>query len=333
MAENLKVTIENEAEKRNEHDTVVYHNINGYFVCTGFADQCIREALSYKPHPGDIFIVSYPKCGTTWMQHIAYNILNNRPPPRDLLEQSAVMPFLELQGAESVDAMPRPGVIKTHMPFHLHPYSTEAKYIYITRNPYDCCVSFYYHTKSLPEYHFEDGSFDEFFDMFLDGRVDFGDYFEHVLSWYERRFDDNVLFVTYEDLKKNTACWMIRIADFIDEKYGCELRQNKSKLTRLLKETSVEYMQHRVNEFNRQLNDDMNSIAEDEKPYWMKLVAETVGEEIMNKPVTGDFVRKGVVGDWRNHFTPEQVIRMKNRIAVKTAGSEVMSLWDDIDLP
>ncbi|XP_050037792.2 sulfotransferase ssu-1-like [Dermacentor andersoni] len=328
-----QVTIKNEPRKGNEHDGAVYHEIDGYFVCTAFADQCIREALSYKPHPGDIFIVSYPKCGTTWMQHIVYNILNDRPPPKDLLEQSAAMPFLELQGAESADAMPRPGAIKTHMPFHLHPYSTKAKYIYITRNPYDCCISFYYHTKSMPDYRFEDGTFDEFLDMFLDGHVDFGDYFEHLVSWYTRRFDDNVLFVTYEDLKNNTACWIIRIADFIGEKYGRELRQNKGTLARLVSNTSVEFMQVSVNECTRKVNDDMKTIPENDKPRWMKLVEEAAGEEIMNKPITGDFVRKGVVGDWRNHFTPEQVIRMKNRIAAKTAGSDVMNLWKDIGLP
>ncbi|KAH7972560.1 hypothetical protein HPB52_013431 [Rhipicephalus sanguineus] len=89
-----------------------------------------------------------------------------------------------------------------------------------TRNPYDCCVSYYYHTKGLPEYRFQDGTFDEFFDMFLEGHVDFGHYFEHVLSWYERRFDHNVLFATYEDLKKDTAGWIMRIADFIGEEYS-----------------------------------------------------------------------------------------------------------------
>ncbi|KAH7972734.1 hypothetical protein HPB52_016346 [Rhipicephalus sanguineus] len=240
--------------------------VDGYVVSTAFVDEFVREALRYKPHPDDIFIVSYPKCGTTWIQHIVYNILNSRPPPRGLLEQSNAMPFLELQGAESARVMPRPGAIKTHMPFHLHPYSKEAKYIYVTRNPYDCCVSYYYHTKGLPEYRFEDGTFDEFFDMFLEGHVDFGDYFEHVLSWYERRFDHNVLFVTYEDLKKDTAGWIMRIADFIGEAYSCELRHNKCALSHLANNTSLKAMQQSVNEDIRKLQKRMKSISEDKKP-------------------------------------------------------------------
>ncbi|KAL1485193.1 hypothetical protein MTO96_032111 [Rhipicephalus appendiculatus] len=285
------------------------------------------------PRPDDIFIVSYPKCGTTWMQHIVYNILNNRPPPRTLLEQSTAMPFLEKQGSECARLMPRPGAIKTHMPFHLHPYSKQAKYIYITRNPYDCCVSFYYHTKGLPDYRFEDGTFDEFFDMFLDGNVAFGDYFEHVLSWYARRRDDNVLFVTYEDLKRDTAAWTIRIAEFIGKKYAYQLRHNNKMLARLVNNTGIQAMQECVNEVVRKVHEHMKSISEDVKPRWMKRVQETVGDDIKKKPVTADFVRKGVVGDWRNHFTPDQVIRMKRTIAVKTAGSDVMSLWEGIGLP
>ncbi|KAK8782444.1 hypothetical protein V5799_016221 [Amblyomma americanum] len=332
-AEYLQEVNDVRGEKPKEHGTEVYHELDGYFVCTGFADDCIREALRYKPRSDDLFIVSYPKCGTTWMQHIVYNILSGRPPPRDLMEQSVVMPFLELQGADCAHAMPRPGAIKTHMPFHLHPYSPEAKYIYITRNPYDCCVSFYYHTKSVPEYHFEHGNFDQFLEMFLEGRVDFGDYFEHLLSWYGHRYDANVLFLTYEDLKQNTAFWILTIADFIDKNYAAKLKLHDGLLGGLLNNTSVEYMKETLNEENRKMKQTMNSIPEERKPRWIKMIQETVDGETMEKPIDGDFVRKGIVGDWKNHFTPPQVARMKQRIALKTAGSDVMNLWKNMDLP
>ena len=35
----------------------------------------------------------------------------------------------------------------------------------------------------------------------------------------------------------------------------------------------------------------------------------------------GDFIRKGVVGDWRNHFTAEQSAKMDALVAEKTAGT------------
>ncbi|KAH6926191.1 hypothetical protein HPB50_015803 [Hyalomma asiaticum] len=333
LISNTSVATRNEGRERQENETAVYREIDGYAVGPLVVDELVREALGYKPRPDDIFIVSYPKCGTTWMQHIVYSILNKGPPPTDLLERTKAMPFLELQGAASAEAMPRPGAIKTRMPFHLHPYSKEAKYIYITRNPYDCCVSFYYHTKGFPHNSFENGTFDQFFDLFIEGRLSGGDYFEHVLSWYKRRFDDNVLFVTYEELQKDTVVWIIRIADFIGEEYGYELRHNRNALSRIVSNTSVRSMQTSVNDFTRNVRDHLQVIPEDKKPRWIQLVEEQLGQEIINKPITADFVRKGIVGDWRNHFTPEHMIRMKRRMAVKTAASNVMSLWEDVGLP
>ncbi|KAG0417304.1 hypothetical protein HPB47_005704 [Ixodes persulcatus] len=113
----------------------VYREVDGFYISAGFHEECVRSALGYKPIPGDVFIVSYPKCGTTWMQHIVYNILNGRTPPANIVDARREMPFLEVQGAESIKEMPRPGAIKTHMPCRLQPFSEDAKYLYITRNP------------------------------------------------------------------------------------------------------------------------------------------------------------------------------------------------------
>ncbi|KAG0413914.1 hypothetical protein HPB47_008916 [Ixodes persulcatus] len=46
-----------------------------------------------------------------------------------------------------------------------------------------------------------------------------------------------------------------------------------------------------------------------------------------------EFIRKGVVGDYKLHFTTDQTSRMKDWITTKTKKSDVMLLWKDIDLP
>ncbi|KAM7313911.1 sulfotransferase ssu-1-like [Ixodes scapularis] len=308
-----------------------YRDVEGLYLCRVFQEKAIRSALSYEPQPNDVFIVSYPKCGTTWMQYIAYSIFNDGVCPQDMINFIKSAPFLEFLGAEGAKSMPRPGAIKTHLPFDKQPYSERAKYIYITRNPYDCCVSFYYHTKNFPAYQFDNGTFDEFFDLFVQGRVDYGDYFDHLLSWYAHREDPNVLFVTYEDLKKDSKSCILKVADFIGEDYGKRLRNQPAVLERIVSTTSLESMKS-LNKGMKNWTKSLDDVDPQEVPGSLLLMKESLGD-LWKKPVSGDFVRKGIIGDWKNHFSPKQVEQMKERIALKTKGSDVMTLWNDLDLP
>ena len=38
----------------------------------GFPREALASALDYRAEPHDIFVASYPKCGTTWLQNIVY---------------------------------------------------------------------------------------------------------------------------------------------------------------------------------------------------------------------------------------------------------------------
>lgn len=46
-----------------------------------FTIENLREAVNYQPTEEDIFVATYPKCGTTWMQYIIWEILNNGKDP------------------------------------------------------------------------------------------------------------------------------------------------------------------------------------------------------------------------------------------------------------
>ncbi|XP_029830100.2 sulfotransferase ssu-1-like [Ixodes scapularis] len=308
----------------------VYREIEGLYLSYYFSDENVRSALAYKPRPDDVFIVGYPKCGTTWMQYLLCNIFSGGVPPRDTEEFEAKSPFLLFTGAQGAEEMPRPGAIKTHFSFNKQPYSKEAKYFYVTRNPYDCWVSFYHHMRNTPAYFFEDGTFDQFFDLFMEGKCEFGDYFDHLLSWYEHRNDLNVFFLTYEDLKKDTASWVLKMADFLGKEYGERLRSDLALLKRIVEVSSVPNMKEALNDAWKSPAIDVPAVVETEGS--LQITKESL-EAAAKKPMTGDFVRKGVVGDWRNHFSPEQIERMKQRVATKTACSDVMQLWKEYDLP
>ncbi|KAL3257038.1 hypothetical protein MRX96_046545 [Rhipicephalus microplus] len=57
----------------------------------------------------------------------------------------------------------------THLPLRKDSMNQDAKYVYVARNPWDMCVSDFHHTSSLDVYRFRSGTFEEFFDAFLEG--------------------------------------------------------------------------------------------------------------------------------------------------------------------
>lgn len=299
--------------------------LDGVYLSAFFQDEKFLSAQAYKPSSGDVFVVGYPKSGTTWLQFMMCSIFKKGQPPKkleDLLRQS---PFLDVVGGELVATAPRPVIIKSHLHFDKMVFSEEAKYVCVVRNPYDCCVSFYHHTKTFPMYGFQNGTFEEFFDLFLQGRVDLGDYFAHLISWYDQRSRPNILYTTYEDIKRDTASWILKITDFINPELGSHFQANPDVLERVVKSCSVDAMKEMNAEFRRFTLVDLGSCLGDSK---------NTPCDASKKPIEGDFVRKGIVGDWKNHFTVDQINRMKAKIAsVPNASSVVVELWKDVNLP
>ncbi|GFX99617.1 sulfotransferase 1C2A [Trichonephila clavipes] len=165
--------------------------IDGFQIPAMFPAEGFRSAVQYKPRSDDVFIVTYPKCGTTWTQHTVSLIFSHGEPVMSSTAFFSAAPFLEITGAEGAEKMPRPGAIKVHLPFHLTPWSEKAKYLYVTRNPKDCCVSYFHHMRNIPGHEFK-GTFDQFFELFLSGKIDYGDYFDHLLGWYEHRYESPI---------------------------------------------------------------------------------------------------------------------------------------------
>lgn len=301
----------------------LYLDFDGYRLSAAFNSTLLKSALDYVPTPEDVFVVTFPKCGTTWVQHIAYLIFNGGERPRNGLDFLKNSPFIEMLGADAVRAMKRPGIIKSHLPFSMVPYSNEAKYIYVSRNPKDCCASFFYHTKSFSGYEFTNGTFEVFFDLFCKGETDFGSYFDHLLSWYEHRDDSNVLFMHYEDMKSDPLRHILKIANFLGEKYQKKMLEDPVYLEKVLKDSDVSAMKEYTNRgiadfFCRPL-----STAGEEVPEGLKRW-HRVSQDV---PSDAQLVRKGVVGDYRNVFTPEMNDTLDQIILDKFQGTEFLDVW------
>ncbi|XP_029850397.2 sulfotransferase ssu-1-like [Ixodes scapularis] len=270
-----------------ERDRPTSQIIDGFRLPGYFSEEVYRSGLRYQPEETDIVLVTVPKAGTHWILEIVracFRVSRGVTPGWS---------FLEVHGLDGTLRADRPRIIFTHLPFHLAPFSPSTKYIYVARNPKDCCVSFYHHTKTYTDYCFQDGTFDdEYFELFIEGLTDFGSYFENLLSWYAKNDEHNVLFLTYESIHADMKGSVLKMAGFIDGELAKELAEDEAKMTDIIDSTSMTEM---VKDWGVQ------------------------------------FVRKGVVGDWRNYFSKEQSERLKKKLFKEMKGTSVLSLWDDLD--
>lgn len=168
----------------------------------------------------DLFVVTYPRSGTTWTEQIVHLILNQGEQGKQLLTDAA--PWLETLPKrpggmnEFLLSLAGQRLFTCHLPLVLMPGSTviKGKYIYVARNPKDVAVSFYHADRSKSSYA---GTWDEYFSLFVDGKVMYGSYFEHVLPWWQAsQKAENILFLKYEDMKRDLVAVIRRITNFID---------------------------------------------------------------------------------------------------------------------
>ena len=149
-----------------------------------------------------------------YMVHLIHNEGKN-----DEKKINDAVPWMETGTGDSpvtAEDLTPPRVFKSYIPYERMPCglpnSTPCKYIYIARNPKDVATSFYHHHRA---YHVPGIEWKEFLEYFLAGKVKFGDYFDHNLGWWAHRDDDNVLFITSEDLKRDPVTTITQISTFM----------------------------------------------------------------------------------------------------------------------
>ena len=269
-----------------------FHRVHGFLVPGGTTQEILDKLTSFKLEPSDVWISTFPKSGTTWTQQIV-RLIRNKGESDDLKITHSV-PWLESKMASDVDntTLPTPRAFKSHMPYEVMPCdvpgSTPCKYIYIARNPKDVAVSLFFHYKrnhALPNANID---WSLFLCNFHHGNTEFGDFFDHVLSWWAHRNDPNVLFLTFEDMKRDLPSAIAHIARFIEIDISDEI------ISKIADKTSFSLMK----------SDDTVNYS------W----------EQVNTDAT-DFMRKGEVGDWVNHFTPEQSAEMDRECSKRLDGT------------
>jgi len=227
----------------------------------------------------DVLSTSYMKTGSSWVNEILFLIRCDADEERAAgVPRHEKYPFLEYEDSyQMVENMPSPRLLKTHLPAR---YFTRAltrcdgpKVILCTRNPKDTLVSKYHFHRSNKELGNFTGSWDEFFELYRNDAIVYENMFKFNVGWMTTKYD-NLLMVKYEDLHKDTAGQIRRMAAFIGKDFTDEQIQTIIRLS------------------------SFGLLGQREK-------TDTKMAAVID-PSISPFFRKGKVGDWKNYFTAEQ---------------------------
>nr|XP_060639796.1 sulfotransferase 2B1-like isoform X1 [Anolis sagrei ordinatus] len=250
----------------------------------------------------DIVTVTYPKSGTNWMLEILGLVQHDGDPSwvRSLTPWDR-SPWIETEdGLKKALTDSPPRCLSSHLQFQIFPKSflnSKAKIIYVVRNPKDVLVSHYHFSKSFKGFQ-DPGTIEEFLETFLKGDVPFGSWFDHVRGWMELKDRPNFFFFTYEELLHNPRDSVEKLGKI----FGKTL--NRQQIDSVVENAS----------FQKMKDNKMSNFSQ-------------VPDEYFDHN-TGNFMRKGVSGDWKNHLTVAQSEYFDRVYQEKMQDVNVTFQWD-----
>jgi hypothetical protein len=224
--------------------------------------------------PDDVFLTSYPRSGNTWTRFLVGNLIY-QDVGVSFLNVERLVPDMYKTADWVLRRLPRPRVLKSHEAFD----PRYPKVIYIVRDPRDVAVSNYHwelKLRSVPDGYPVEDFVPRWMNRSFWPRI--GSWADHVNSWLStRQGGDGFLLVRYEDLQRDPARELSRVAKFLG------LEATPPTLIRAVELSSAEHMR------------------EMESKQGAKWVA--TGHTRQDKP----FVRKATSGGWRS-VLPEKTV-------------------------
>jgi hypothetical protein len=220
----------------------------------------------------DVIFASYPKCGSTWLTFMLSDLLWGAGEHQEITDSR----YIPGVGGEHLGQhrLPSGGLLlRTHERYR--PCCKKA--IYVVRDGRDAAVSLYFHIQRVTGM---EASFSEFLEHFLRGSfVGAGAWHDHVNHWLDAPCFQNGrgLLVRYEDMKRDAHRELQRCAEFL------EFDATDEQIAKSVAAGSFDKM--------RKTEGRTDLIVHKEK-----------GPAI-------SFVRKGIVGDWQNYFSPQDLER------------------------
>ncbi|XP_076453019.1 sulfotransferase 1B1-like [Babylonia areolata] len=265
--------------------TLTLLNFRGHRVPL-FPVESLKRMDTFVFRDDDILIAAYPKSGTHWLFEVIRMLMEGKT-DLPVVEKGEFMIEVDMT---DIPSKPSPRILNSHVLYDQLPNlrSSRCKVVYVTRNPRDVAVSFYNHTRKLKEYYAYDGDWEDYLELFVDGQVDYGSWFDYTRDWERVMASDplqSFLSLSYEDVKENPMAEVTRLSRFLGQNH------EESFLRKVCEMCDFGSMKQRKGQVH----------------------ATDGGDPVM--------YRKGEVGDWKNWFTPEQISRMQEVYDTKMAGS------------
>lgn len=266
----------------------------------------VDQIQNWEIRDSDIFVITYPKSGTIWLQQILslIEVKGDATAINDQLTSERI-PWIELMGSEEkFVSSPSPRIRVTHLQYNFMPLGLKkrkGKVIYVARNPKDVLVS-YFHFHKYATMLETPKNFDTFFGKFMEGNVYGNCWFEHIKKWYSHKDEMNFLYITYEEMIKDLWSVVERISLFLGKSL------TPQQVNKVVEHSTFKNMKH-----NPRANYQM------------------IPSSLLNHQ-QGTFLRKGTIGDWKNYFTVAQNERFDRVYQQEMKDVPLSFVWDMSDL-
>ncbi|MFP3937824.1 MAG: sulfotransferase domain-containing protein [Phycisphaerae bacterium] len=177
--------------------------------------QSRRQGRRYRPAGRDVYLVCYPRSGSTWLRGMVAEAMFGTS-GRTLEELDGYCPDIHANTPASQVQPAAVHMVKSHWPRSpRHQADRYQRIVYLLRDPRDVVLSHFRYLTGLGRYG---GNFDEFLTDWLCGRVYPCSWAEHVISWLGPAgagSEFSMLTLRYEDLSADPVGQLARLLSFV----------------------------------------------------------------------------------------------------------------------